>query len=157
MRSWLALTLVGISMSLIAVQPASGAALGAFGWGDNEAGQLGDGTTMGSDLPVTVSGLKGVVAVSGGADFSVALISNGTVMAWGYNAFGQLGDGLESSSDVPVAMSELSEVVAVAAGYNHSMALLLILVQPALRTSQSTPLHPSQPFHRRAPPAEPST
>jgi alpha-tubulin suppressor-like RCC1 family protein len=106
-HNWLVLTLVGVS-GLIAVPPASGAALGAFGWGNNEAGQLGDGTTMGSDVPVAVSGLKGVAAVSGGADFSVALLSNGTVAAWGEGGFGQLGDGATESSDVPVSVSGLA-------------------------------------------------
>jgi alpha-tubulin suppressor-like RCC1 family protein len=122
-RHGLALALVCAS-SLIAIQPASGAALGAFGWGANESGQLGNGTTTHTNVPVAVSGLKDVEAVSGGADFSVALLGNGTVAAWGEGSFGQMGNGTTSSSDVPVAVSGLSKVTAVAAGGNHALALL---------------------------------
>ncbi|WP_278739326.1 immunoglobulin-like domain-containing protein [Paenibacillus macerans] len=52
------------------------------------------------------------VKVSGGLGHSLALKSNGTVVAWGYNNFGQL--------NVPAA---LDGVTSIAAGYYHSLAL----------------------------------
>jgi alpha-tubulin suppressor-like RCC1 family protein len=104
---------------------ASAASSGAFGWGSNQRGQLGEGTTTSSDVPLAVTGLSGVTAVSGGADDSLALLSNGTVMAWGENGLGELGNGTtKEDSDVPVAVSGLSEVTAIAAGGSHGLALL---------------------------------
>ncbi len=92
-------------------------------WGDGESGQLGDGEVASSDLPVTASGLRYVIAAAGGAHHSLALLSDGTVMAWGSNAFGQLGDEL-ALSDMPVPVEGLSGVRAIAAGNNYSLALL---------------------------------
>jgi alpha-tubulin suppressor-like RCC1 family protein len=95
----------------------------AKAWGFNEDGELGDGTTESSDMPVEVSGLSDVVAVAGGGHHSLALLKNGTVMAWGENFYGQLGNGTKANSLVPVRVNGLSEVAAVAAGENDSLAL----------------------------------
>jgi IPT/TIG domain/Regulator of chromosome condensation (RCC1) repeat len=94
-------------------------------WGENEWGQLGNGTSRNhSDLPVAVSGLTDVTAVAAGTGHSLALLSNGTVVAWGSNQYGELGDGTEVESDVPVAVGGLSGVADIAAGGTHSLALL---------------------------------
>ncbi len=56
-------------------------------------------------MPVAVSGLSGVTAISAGEEGAVsALLSNGTVMAWGDNQQGVLGIGTTTDSDVPVAV-----------------------------------------------------
>jgi alpha-tubulin suppressor-like RCC1 family protein len=66
-----------------------------YAWGDNSDGQLGDGSTTGSRVPVRVSLPRGVIpkAVSAGEGTSLALGSDGRVYAWGDNEFGQLGVG----------------------------------------------------------------
>ena len=71
-----------------------------------------------------MSRLTGVVTIAGGGHHSLALLSNGTVMAWGDGQDGQLGNGGEAASKVPVAVSGLSGVTAVAAGGAHSLAML---------------------------------
>ena len=75
-----------------------------FAWGYNADGELGDGGTTNSDVPVKVklpAGTK-VTAVAAGGYYSLALTSTGTVFAWGYNADGELGDGGTANSIVPV-------------------------------------------------------
>jgi alpha-tubulin suppressor-like RCC1 family protein len=107
------------------VGAASAAASGTLmAWGENRYGQLGDSPAIESDVPVAVSALSGVTAVSAGTAHSLALLSNGTVMAWGNNSRGQLGDGTTTESGVPVAVSGLSGVTAVSAGNDYSLALL---------------------------------
>jgi alpha-tubulin suppressor-like RCC1 family protein len=94
-------------------------------WGDNEGGQLGiGGASERVDTPVLVKGLSGVKAISAGANYSLALLSNGTVMAWGENESGQLGNGNISASSVPVAVKHLSNVSSISAGGQFSLALL---------------------------------
>ncbi len=94
-----------------------------WAWGDNTYGELGNGTTTGSLVPVQVSSVAGVVAIAAGAQHSLALKADGTVWAWGNNTSGQLGNGNTTSSSVPVQVSSLSGVVAIAAGTQHSLAL----------------------------------
>jgi len=93
-------------------------------WGLNYSGELGNGTTVNSDAPVTVSGLTGAIAVSAGGGHSCALLSNGTVQCWGANGFGQLGNGSTAGSDVPVAVTGLTGVIAIAAGYQDTCAVI---------------------------------
>ena len=93
-------------------------------WGYNASGQLGNGTTKTSYVPVAVSGLSEVVAVSAGDEFSLALLADGTVMAWGNDGAGQLGDGTHTTSHVPVPVSELGEFTAISAGGSHALGLL---------------------------------
>jgi alpha-tubulin suppressor-like RCC1 family protein len=97
-------------------------------WGDDASGQLGNGTASASDdaeNPVTVPGLTGVAQVAAGTEDSLALLSDGTVMAWGDNSRGELGNGTTTSSDVPVAVPGLTGVTQVAAGGNDFSAALL--------------------------------
>jgi alpha-tubulin suppressor-like RCC1 family protein len=96
-------------------------------WGDDTFGELGNGVTSSngdSEHPVAVKGLTGVTAVAAGEADSLALLSNGTVMAWGDNRSGQLGDGSTKSSPVPVAVKGLTGVTAIAAGGEFALALL---------------------------------
>jgi hypothetical protein len=98
-------------------------------WGSNNWGQLGNAAGNNSNVPIAVSGLKGVKAISAGgqfgaADHSLALKTDGTVMSWGANGSGQLGNGDNTftNSNVPVRVVNLSGVTTIAAGGHHSLA-----------------------------------
>jgi alpha-tubulin suppressor-like RCC1 family protein len=108
-------------------------------WGGNVYGQLGNLSVNPSSVPVAVNSTSGVsalngktvVAIAAGYLHSLALCSDGTVVAWGFNAYGQLGDNSAANRLAPVAVNTTSgvsalegkTVVAIAAGGYHSMAL----------------------------------
>ena len=95
-------------------------------WGANGDGQLGDGTTTSSDVPVKVKIPRGtkVTSVRAGCVFSLALTSTGQVLAWGDNLDGQLGDGTTSNSDTPVRvrLPAGTTVTAISAGQDFGLA-----------------------------------
>lgn len=112
-------------------------------WGDNLWGQLGTGSSSSTLVPVAVattgsSALAGktVIAVAAGTLHSLALCSDGTVVAWGSNSDGQLGTGLPWSNTLPMAVENRESrlngepsalagktVTAIAAGSFHNLAL----------------------------------
>jgi alpha-tubulin suppressor-like RCC1 family protein len=77
-------------------------------WGSNDAGELGNGTTNNSLVPIAVPGLSsGVRSVSVGGNEVCAVVS-GAVKCWGFNPFGNLGNGTTTQSFVPVQVSGLT-------------------------------------------------
>jgi alpha-tubulin suppressor-like RCC1 family protein len=73
-------------------------------WGNNDHGQLGNGTNNGSATPVLVPGISGTVALTAGA-YHTCAIDRGTISCWGLNANGQLGDGTTQDRNTPVPLS----------------------------------------------------
>ena len=98
-----------------------------WAWGYSQFGELGDGTTTAQtkSRAAQVSGLSGVnvIAVSAGQSHSLALKSDGTVLAWGWNFYGQLGDGTQVSTGTPTQVSGLTNVIAIQASNGASFAL----------------------------------
>lgn len=92
-------------------------------WGDNDSGQIGDGTQTMRKTPTAVAGLSDVLDIAVGASHTCAAHSDGTVSCWGGNSAGQLGDGTTANRAMPAKVMGLSQVVKVAAGADHSCAL----------------------------------
>jgi alpha-tubulin suppressor-like RCC1 family protein len=92
-------------------------------WGSNGYGQLGNGTTTDSLVPVNVVGLPGpVTSITAGYYHTCAQI-NGGAYCWGYNGYGQLGNNSTASSGVLTLVSGLaSGVSTLSAGYYHTCA-----------------------------------
>jgi len=96
-----------------------------WGWGCNQDGQLGNGTTITSIDPVEI--MENVIFVSASAGsgpsqgHTMAITSDGTLWGWGANQDFQLGDGTRTSRFRPVEI--MSDVIYVATGANHTMAI----------------------------------
>ncbi|MBO9665134.1 hypothetical protein [Dokdonella sp.] len=123
---------LGAGMRAITAGPTHACALTDAGdvlcWGNNEFGQLGDGTEANSVVPVPVSGLgPGTLAIAAGADHSCALTAARGVKCWGRNESGQLGDGTFAKRSTPVNVVGLdSGVAAVSLAVGHSCALTVV-------------------------------
>ncbi|MCK9266087.1 FG-GAP-like repeat-containing protein [bacterium] len=108
-----------------------------WAWGDNTSGQLGLGTTYQGQnfyspkqtLGVEEVGfLKDIVGISAGYSHTLAVKSNGEVLAWGNNIWGQLGINNTIYSNLPVKVFNLTNIKSVSAGGtgllgDHSLAV----------------------------------
>ncbi len=102
-----------------------------WAWGNNYAGQLGDGCVKGSSCvskatPTTVNSDTDWAAVAAGANHVLALKTNGTLWAWGINDYGELGNAAQSPtaySSVPVQIGTDMDWKTIAVGDMHSLAI----------------------------------
>lgn len=95
-------------------------------WGSNADGQLGDGTTITSSVPVDVKDLTSfAVSVHIGNRHACASMTSGEVACWGWNASGQIGNGTQISALRPVLVKNIpTGAAATATGYQHSCAVM---------------------------------
>ncbi|MBP7051801.1 MAG: leucine-rich repeat domain-containing protein [Phycisphaerae bacterium] len=107
----------------------------AWAWGYNADGELGNGATVSSPVPVqvgkTVWAGRKVVAVASGLCHTLAIVDNGdgtsSIYGWGDDSHSQIAHGgIDSSTPVLISDSTWSgkEVLAVACGDYHSLVLL---------------------------------
>ena len=97
---------------------------GAYCWGKNTDGQVGNGTFVAVNTPTAVQGLSaGVTFIVTSGAHSCAIV-NGGAYCWGNNDYGQLGNNAGTDSNVPVAVVGLSSgVTSIAVGDLHSCAV----------------------------------
>ncbi len=107
-------------------------------WGPNTSGELGDGTTLSSPVPVVVQNLSSASAVTIGgpngsndgcgscAGYTCAALSNGTVECWGQDEYGELGNGMTAvdAGTTPGPVPGLTGVVSVVASEGDVFAVL---------------------------------
>jgi alpha-tubulin suppressor-like RCC1 family protein len=94
-----------------------------WAWGENQFGQLGDGTTVDREFAARVGTDKDWVAVAAGPTHVIALKANGAVYGWGRNAFGQLGDGTAVNKLSPTRIGSDNDWRRIAVGSGHTIAL----------------------------------
>lgn len=96
-------------------------------WGANTSGQLGDGTQVGSPIPVVVTGVTGARTITAGAAHTCAVLEDGLARCWGSNASGQLGNGRAPQdfgfSAVAVAV-EVGGITDISGRGSHTCAVL---------------------------------
>lgn len=102
-----------------------------YSWGSNRNGQLGNGTTSWSYVPIKAdfsavpSGEKIVAISTSGDGGSLAVDTAGNVYSWGDNSNGQLGDGTNEAKYTPaminVDLPNGEKIVSVASGENDSV------------------------------------
>ncbi|HEV3310396.1 MAG TPA: hypothetical protein VG815_07750 [Chloroflexota bacterium] len=125
MKLFVALFLPMMALATTRVAPNSGSSGQAWAWGNNLSGQIGLNSSTAIPAPQVVSGLKGVVTVSAGYDFVLAVTASGHVWSWGDEADGRLGNGQTSYAAVPTPrqISGLSQIRQISAGYDQALAL----------------------------------
>jgi alpha-tubulin suppressor-like RCC1 family protein len=107
---------------------------GVMCWGRNDSGQLGDGTTTNSPVPVqAIAAGSGVTAVSTGINSTCAVMQGG-VYCWGDNFYSQLGNGTTRhttpSSSLPVeTISVGGGATVVSVGTHHACAVVSSVVK----------------------------
>ena len=84
-----------------------------YTWGDNNYGQLGNGTYEDTYEPICISETqevlkeKKIINIYTNKYTIVALDSDGKVYTWGYNYSGQLGNGTNQDSNIPICISDI--------------------------------------------------
>ena len=133
----MAVTVTGVLAGVTLAQVSAGntvtcavGSTGAYCWGANGSGQLGDGTRKNRHAPVAVKLPAGVKAtgVTAGCDFSFAFTTDG-LYAWGLNNDGQLGTGNQKNLAAPAPVNFIflspgpGRITSIFAGCNHTIAL----------------------------------
>lgn len=92
-------------------------------WGENNYGQLGDGTTTNIYSPKQVSDKTKFKYVSVGSDSMLAIDEAGNLWSWGNNAYGQLGDGTTTQRSTPMQITTGIKFTQVSTGLGSCTAI----------------------------------
>lgn len=93
-------------------------------WGENGLGQLGNGGTTDSDVPVQVPGITNAVDLAVGREHACVVRTTGAVACWGENARHQVGDDAGTAEHTsPFDVPGISDARSIAAGAEHTCAV----------------------------------
>ena len=93
-------------------------------WGANPGGSLGVGNSAGKiDRPLIVAGLRDAVSLAVGAEFSCAVLKDGSVRCWGGPAAGIWLGAAPGKAGQAVTIAGLANAVAVVATDNSACVL----------------------------------
>lgn len=94
-----------------------------WGWGENNFGQLGDGTTVDKTLPTLVSSTSNWSSVSAGERHTMAIKTDGTLWGWGNDNYQGLGNGDNNDSYFPIQIGVDNDWKQVSAGERATAAI----------------------------------
>jgi len=94
-------------------------------WGYGANGQLGNGFSQNSSVPVQVQNLGTVTQISVSDGTACALASDGTIKCWGDGGNGTLGNGQDNiTSSTPVLVQNISSAISVGVGGSTACAVI---------------------------------
>lgn len=96
---------------------------GAYCWGNNDFGQLGDGSRKSHIYPVPVVGSVRYQAISGGAGHTCGIATTGAAYCWGFNLNGQLGDGTHIDRATPAPVDGGLSWISLSAGGSYTCGI----------------------------------
>ncbi|HUS32660.1 MAG TPA: hypothetical protein VMZ53_29365 [Kofleriaceae bacterium] len=91
-------------------------------WGDNRAGELGNGNRFVSRTPLQVP-ISGAIAIAAGVHHTCALRADESVTCWGLGSNGQLGDG-HLAELAPRSVALPGAATSLAVGSQHACAIV---------------------------------
>lgn len=96
-----------------------------WSWGQNNWGQLGDGTFLNKNIPTQIGvNSKWLDVISNlDANTSFGLKSDGTLWAWGDNNSGVFGNNTYTSSNIPIQIGLDTNWHIVVTGSDHTLAI----------------------------------
>ncbi len=94
-------------------------------WGNNDYGQIGDGTSERRDEPTPIATSLNWVSVTSMVDHNCGILSSKLGVCWGNNDYGQIGDGTSERRDEPTPIATNIGLNKVSGGLEHSCAILV--------------------------------
>jgi alpha-tubulin suppressor-like RCC1 family protein len=93
-----------------------------WSWGNNDSGELGDGTTVDKLVPAQIGAGASWKAISAGYSMNLALKSDGTMWVWGNNYYGQIAGG-SNPQTTPLQVGIANDWKTIASGDYHMLAI----------------------------------